>query len=148
MKINSEVLFGVNIAVACLGIFAIYKATQIDIQIDDAVNTYLDKKITDTKLKPLVDESINRVATKQKIDAIVETKLPSVVEERIQTEIEKQVKAKILLLMPDTAFAAEIKTSIAEFPLDAEFEQNIANNLARDPLFIEKVIQTLSNQNY
>jgi hypothetical protein len=147
MKINSEVLFGVNIAVACLGIFAIYKATQIDNQVDDAVNTYLDKKITDTNLKPLVDESVARAATKEKIDKIVLEKLPPVVKQNFQTEIENQVKTKILELMPNPAFAAEIKTRIAVFPLDDAFKQNLADDLASDPSFIEKVVQSTSDQN-
>ena len=92
-----KIMFGVNIAISCLGIFMIYKATQVNNNVDASVTTYLDGK-TSGELKTLIDAAVSKINTNNgsQITSVVEKyTTESIIEEMVKEKIEEKIEQKV-----------------------------------------------------
>ena len=105
-----KIMFGVNIAISCLGIFMIYKATQVNNNVDASVTTYLDGK-TSGELKTLIDAAVSKIkqdngyqitnaidtaVKKYTTDKIVEEMVKEKIEEKIEQKVQEAVDALVI----------------------------------------------------
>jgi hypothetical protein len=132
MTTNMKIVLGVNIAIACLGIFMTYKANKTDEQIQKNVETYMRNRVED-KLSDLVDNAINEL----NIDPIVTMQLTKVVTDVAKTaitdEIKNSVNRKVYEIANDNQIIIDIKNSLKD---SDSFAARVAGQLARDSSFI------------
>jgi hypothetical protein len=140
MTTNMKIVLGVNIAVACLGIFMTYNANKTDEQIQKDVEAYMRKNVKG-KLSDLVDTAIEDV--KGDLENIVREQLTKVAADVAKTtitdEIRNSVNRKVDEIVNNHQIIMYIKDSLKD---SDSFALKVAGQLARDSAFINAVKKT------
>lgn len=132
---NMKFILGVNITIACLGIFMIDKAYQIDKQVTDDVNDYIKNEL-DTKISSLVDDVVNEMKYKGEIKLLVDTELNKVVANVTSTAITNEMKSQVNQIVTSPSIMNEIKEYLKN---NFTFVSLVANKLAADSTFVAAV---------
>ena len=120
-----KIMFGVNIAITCLGIFMIYKANKTDQQIDDSVNTYIEKKIKD-ELKIEVDAAVIEIKNDNTIGNLVNSSLNDTVKKITEASVTDQIKSSVT-------------NKVNEFAKDKDIIDDVVDELMDSCSFIDAV---------